>query len=95
MSKFISGESRDQSTLFPESLEDYVSEDNTVRVIDVFIEELNLAELEFKGLTLKSTGRPKYHPATLLKLYLYRNLLLMKQPLTRYHFLHLFSKFFA
>ena len=71
MSKFISGESRDQSTLFPESLEDYVSEDNTVRVIDVFIEELNLAELGFKGLTLKSTGRPKYHPATLLKLYLY------------------------
>ncbi|MCF2918849.1 MULTISPECIES: transposase, partial [unclassified Pseudoalteromonas] len=71
MSKFISGEDRNQSTLFPESLEDYVSEDNTVRVIDVFIEELNLAELGFKGLTLKSTGRPKYHPATLLKLYLY------------------------
>ena len=53
MSKFISGEDRNQSTLFPESLEDYVSEDNTVRVIDVFIEELNLAELGFKGLTLR------------------------------------------
>lgn len=71
MSKFISGENREQSTLFPESLEDYVGEENTVRVIDVFIEELNLAEIGFKGLTLKATGRPKYHPATLLKLYLY------------------------
>lgn len=71
MSQLISGESRDQSTLFPESLEDYVGEENTVRVIDVFIEELNLAEMGFKGLTLKTTGRPKYHPATLLKLYLY------------------------
>lgn len=71
MSKFISGKSRDQSTLFPESLEDYVTEENTVRVIDVFIEELDLAALGFTGLQLKSTGRPKYHPATLLKLYLY------------------------
>ena len=71
MSKFISGENRDQSTLFPESLEDYVGEENTVRVIDVFIEELNLVEMGVKGLTLKATGRPKYHPATLLKLYLY------------------------
>jgi transposase len=48
-----------------------VGEENTVRVIDVFIEELNLVEMGVKGLTLKATGRPKYHPATLLKLYLY------------------------
>ena len=71
MSKFISGENRDQSTLFPESLEDYIREENTVRVIDAFINELNLAELSFKGLDLKSTGRSRYHPSTLLKLYLY------------------------
>lgn len=71
MSKFISGENRSQSTLFPESLDDYVNEENTVRVIDVFIDELDLTKLGFKGLNLKTTGRPRYHPATLLKLYLY------------------------
>lgn len=71
MSKFISGENRNQSTLFPESLDDYVNDENTVRVIDVFIDELDLTKLGFKGVNLKTTGRPRYHPATLLKLYLY------------------------
>lgn len=71
MSKFIQGESRNQVTLFPEALDDFVEEENTARVIDVFIDELDLKSLGFDGLELKNTGRPKYHPATLLKLYLY------------------------
>lgn len=71
MSKFISGKHLGQSSLFPASLEDYVAEDSTARVIDVFIDELDLKALGFNGLNLKSTGRPKYHLATFLKLYLY------------------------
>jgi transposase len=71
MSGFIKGINRSQSTLFPESLNDFVNAENTVRVIDVFIEALDLAELGFTGVFTKSTGRPKYHPAVMLKLYLY------------------------
>lgn len=71
MSKFVSGDSREQLTLFPGSLDDFVGEENPVRVIDIFVEEIDLVSLGFDGLELKSTGRPKYHPATLLKLYLY------------------------
>ena len=71
MSGFIKGVNRSQSTLFPESLDDFVNTENTVRVIDVFIEALDLAELGFTGVLTKSTGRPKYHPAVMLKRYLY------------------------
>jgi len=71
MKRFIVGESRSQSTLFPESLDDYVSEDNPVRVIDVFIDELNLGELGFSRVEPSVTGRPAYHPSILLKLYVY------------------------
>jgi transposase len=71
MSGFIKGVNRSQSTLFPESLDDFVIVENTVRVIDVFIEALDLAALGFAGMIIKSTGRPKYHPAVILKLYLY------------------------
>jgi transposase len=71
MSGFIKGVNRSQSTLFPESLDDFVIAENTVRVIDVFIEALDLAALGFAGMIIKSTGRPKYHPAVMLKLYLY------------------------
>ena len=71
MSGFIKGVNRSQSTLFPESLDDFVNAENTVRVIDVFIDALNLAELGFSGVITKLTGRPKYHPALMLKLYLY------------------------
>tara|TARA_R100001377_G_scaffold7162_1_gene3816 strand:+ start:693 stop:1061 length:369 start_codon:yes stop_codon:yes gene_type:complete len=71
MSGFIKGVNRSQSTLFPESLNDFVNAENTVRVIDVFIEALDLADLGFTGVITKSTGRPKYHPAVMLKLYLY------------------------
>src|SRR6516162_8680737 len=71
MHRFIGGEDRMQRTLLPNSLEDYVSEENPVRVIEVFIEELDLATMGFAGMTPAATGRPAYHPSTLLKIYLY------------------------
>jgi transposase len=71
MKRFIEGVSRSQSTLFPESLEDYVAEDNPVRVVDVFVDELDLSKLGFDGMQPEATGRPPYHPATLLKIYIY------------------------
>src|SRR5215207_3710437 len=74
MHRFIDGEDRMQQTLLPNSLEDYVSEDNPVRVIEVFIDELDLVALGFSGMTPAATGRPAYHPSTLLKIYLYGSL---------------------
>jgi transposase len=71
MKRFIEGTDRGQSTLFPECLEDWVDENNPVRVIEVFVEELDLAELGFEGITPEATGRPSYHPSALLKLYIY------------------------
>src|SRR5260370_8885191 len=71
MHRFIDGEDRLQQTLLPNSLEDYVSEENPVRVVEVFIDELDLAALGFAGMTPAATGRPGYHPSTLLKIYLY------------------------
>ena len=74
MTRLVVGEDRNQSTLFPERLEDYLSEDNPVRAIDVFVDELDLAGLGFGGVEPEATGRPAYHPATLLKIYVYRYL---------------------
>src|SRR5260221_9619376 len=71
MRRFVEGLDRGQSTLFPERLEDLVGEDNAVRVIDVFVEEIDLAELGFSGVDPEATGRPSYHPSVLLKLYIY------------------------
>jgi len=71
MKRFVEGTDRGQSTLFPECLEDWIGEDNPVRVIDVFVEELDLAEIGFGGVDPEATGRPSYHPAVLLKLYIY------------------------
>lgn len=71
MSRFIEGDHREQSTLFPERIEDYISEENSVRVVDVFVDELNLFELGFTSAEPKATGRPAYHPNTMLKLYIY------------------------
>jgi transposase len=71
MHRFIDGEDRMQQALLPHSLEDYVDEENPVRVIEVFIDELDLAALGFSGMTPAATGRPAYHPSTLLKIYLY------------------------
>src|SRR5207247_5408399 len=71
MKRFVEGADRGQSTLFPERLEDWIGEDNPVRVIDIFVEELDLAELGFGGVDPEATGRPSYHPSVLLKLYIY------------------------
>ncbi len=71
MKRFIPAESRTQTTLLPECLDDYISDDNPVRVVDVFVEELNLVKLGFESATASATGRPAYHPATLLKIYIY------------------------
>ena len=71
MKRFVEGTDRGQSALFPECLEDWIGEDNPVRVIDVFVEELDLAELGFGGVAPEATGRPSYHPSVLLKLYIY------------------------
>ena len=71
MKRFVEGTGRGQSALFPECLEDWIGEDNPVRVIDVFVEELDLAELGFGGVDPEATGRPSYHPSVLLKLYIY------------------------
>ena len=71
MSRFIEGEARSQSVLFPERLEDWIAEDNPVRAVDAFVEELDLAELGFAGAAPAETGRPAYHPAMLLKIYIY------------------------
>ena len=71
MSRFIEGQQRSQSVLFPEQLEDWISEDNPVRAVDAFVEELALAQLGFDGAKPADTGRPAYHPAVLLKIYIY------------------------
>src|SRR6266850_6535256 len=71
MKLFVEGMDRGQSTLFPECLEDWICEDNPVRVIDVFVENLDLGELRFEGVDPEATGRPAYHPSVLLKLYIY------------------------
>ncbi|HLN08520.1 MAG TPA: IS1182 family transposase [Xanthobacteraceae bacterium] len=71
MRRFVEGTDRGQSTLFPECLEDWIGEDNAVRAIDVFVDELDLAELGFSGVVPEATGRPGYHPSVLLKLYVY------------------------
>src|SRR5450631_1099311 len=71
MTRFVVGDDRSQSTLFPERLDDYLGEDNPVRAIDVFVDELDLAGLGFGGVEPETTGRPAYHPATLLKIYVY------------------------
>jgi transposase len=71
MKRYVEGENRSQSTLFPESLDDYIAEDNPVRVVDVFVDELDLKALGFEGAEPEVTGRPAYHPGTLLKIYIY------------------------
>ena len=71
MKRFIEGEDRGQYILLPECLDDYIGEDNPVRVVDVFIDEIDLQSLGFSGVEPAATGRPAYHPAILLKLYIY------------------------
>lgn len=71
MPRFIEGQDRHQVTLLPECLDDFIAENNTVRIVDVFIGELDLVALGFDGASPAATGRPSYHPAVMLKLYMY------------------------
>jgi len=71
MKRFIEGEDRSHVTLLPECLDDYIAEDNPVRVVDAFVEELDLHGLGFDGVEPRDTGRPSYHPSVLLKIYIY------------------------
>ena len=71
MGRYVEGQDRTQSALFPERLDDWIHEDSTVRVIDVFVDELDLSNLGFERAEPAATGRPAYSPATLLKIYVY------------------------
>ena len=71
MKRFVEGDDRRQATLLPECLDDYIGEDNPIRVVDVFVEHLDLVALGFSGVVPAATGRPSYHPAVLLKIYIY------------------------
>ena len=71
MSGYVEGANREQSALFPERLEDWIDENNPVRVVDVFVDALNLAELDLARTPPGRMGRPKYRPSMLLKLYIY------------------------
>jgi len=71
MKRFVEGEDRQQGVLLPEYLDDWVAEENPVRAIDVFVDELDLAALGFEGVVPEATGRPGYHPSVLLKIYVY------------------------
>src|SRR5580692_9806164 len=71
MGRFVAGLDRSQTTLFPECLDDWIDEDNPVRVVDAFVGAVDLGELGFDGVTPEATGRPSYHPSVLLKLYIY------------------------
>src|ERR1700751_2769349 len=71
MRRFVEGVDREQATLFPEYLEDWIDRNNPVRAIDAFVDKLDLSGLGFDGVAPEATGRPSYHPSALLKLYIY------------------------
>ena len=71
MKRFVAEANRVQWTLLPECLDDFIDGSNPVRVVDAFVAALDLAELGFDGIEPAATGRPAYHPSTLLKLYIY------------------------
>ncbi|MGF6917973.1 transposase [Paraburkholderia sp. 40] len=71
MKRFVQGDNRTQSFLLPEALDDYVTDTNPVRVVDVFVDELDLHKLGFEGVEPALTGRPSYHPEVMLKIYIY------------------------
>ena len=71
MKRFIGRTDRNQVSLLPECVDDYVAEENPVRVIEALVEQLELQEMGFEGVDPEATGRPAYHPSVLLKIYLY------------------------
>ena len=75
MKRFVEGDDRKQVALLPECVDDYIEQDNPVRVVDAFVDELDLAELGFNGAMPALTGRPSYHPGVMLKIYIYGSVL--------------------
>ncbi|MFL9862411.1 transposase, partial [Paraburkholderia madseniana] len=71
MKRFVEGDERKQVALLPECVDDYIGQDNPVRIVDVFVDELDLTTLGFNGTTPAITGRPSYHPGVMLKIYIY------------------------
>ena len=71
MQGFVQGADRQQTTLLPECLDDWVGESNPVRAVDVFVDALELRDVGFDGVDPAATGRPAYHPSPMLKLYIY------------------------
>lgn len=71
MLRYVEASDRDQVTLLPECLDDYIAEDNSIRAVDAFVEALDVEALGFARATPASTGRPAYHPGVLLKIYIY------------------------
>jgi transposase len=71
LKRFVEGEDRRQGVLLPEYLDDFVAEENQVRVIEAFVDELDLEGLGLEGVVSEATGRPAYHPATMLRIYVY------------------------
>jgi transposase len=71
MKRFVEGDDRKQVALLPQCVDDYIGQDNPVRIVDVFVDELDLTTLGFKGTAPAITGRPSYHPGVMLKIYIY------------------------
>ena len=71
MKGFVQGADRQQTTLLPECLDDWVGESNPIRAVDMFVDALELRDLGFDGVDPAATGRPAYHPSPMLKLYIY------------------------
>jgi len=71
MAGFVEGVDREQSTLFPALLDDYIADDNPVRAVDAFVDGLDLGKLGFANVQALDIGRPGYHPSTMLKIYIY------------------------
>jgi len=71
MKRFVEGDDRKQVALRPQCVDDYIGQDNPVRIVDVFVDELDLTTLGFNGTTPATTGRPSYHPGVMLKIYIY------------------------
>ena len=81
MKRFIECANREQSTLLPESLDEWIDDSNPVRAVDVFVDGLNLVKLGFDGVVPEATGRPSYHPSALLKLGTESRIVLCSEPL--------------
>ena len=80
MPRFIEGEDRAQAALFPERLDDFIAEDNSVRLVEAFVDGLDLKALGFKRVEPRATGHPAYHASTLLKIYIYGYLNRLTKP---------------